>query len=101
MSDSAPVNLWSSAQHALEYLSRADSIPHRTEGESTLLEFVPRTARRVLDLGSGDGRLLRLVRIDRLEAEYTAVDFSEVMLERLRASFGNDNRVRVVAQDLE
>jgi len=101
MSDSAPVNLWSSAQHALEYLGRADSIPHRTEGESTLLEFVPLTARRILDLGSGDGRLLRLVRIDRPEANFTAVDFSAVMLERLRSGFDGDARVRVVEHNLD
>jgi tRNA (cmo5U34)-methyltransferase len=42
------VNLWSSAEHALDYLRRADSIPHRAEGEATLLEFVPADARRVL-----------------------------------------------------
>ena len=35
------VNLWTSTEHALGYLGRADSIPHRVEGESTLLEFIP------------------------------------------------------------
>ena len=56
------VNLWTSTDHALEYLERADSIPHRIEGESSLLEFIPRTTRRILDLGTGDGRLLALVK---------------------------------------
>jgi len=56
------VNLWTSTDHALEYLERADSIPHRMEGESSLLEFIPRTTRRILDLGTGDGRLLALVK---------------------------------------
>ncbi len=32
------VNLWSSDCHAREYLARADSIPHRAEGEGALLE---------------------------------------------------------------
>jgi len=58
----ADVNLWSSSEHALDYLRRADSIPHRVEGESTLLEFLPAQASRILDLGSGAGRLLGLVR---------------------------------------
>ena len=31
-------NEWQSVEHALEYLRRADAIPHRTEGEATLLE---------------------------------------------------------------
>jgi hypothetical protein len=30
-----------------------------------VLELVPRSARRILDLGAGDGRLLALLKIDR------------------------------------
>jgi len=36
-----PVNLWTSNEHARDYLARADSISHRHEGESALLEFIP------------------------------------------------------------
>ena len=50
------VNLWPSAEHALDYLRRADSIPHRVEGEATLLEFIPSDTKRVLDLGVARGR---------------------------------------------
>jgi hypothetical protein len=39
---SADVNLWTSTDHALAYLGRADSIPHRQEGEGVLLECLPR-----------------------------------------------------------
>src|SRR5262245_61388530 len=55
------VNLWDSAEHALEYLTRVDTIPHRTEGEAALLECLPNTLSRLLDIGSGDGRRLALV----------------------------------------
>jgi hypothetical protein len=50
-------NLWSSADHVLKYLAIADTIPHRTEGEGVLLDHVPKTVQRILDLGTGDGRL--------------------------------------------
>jgi hypothetical protein len=48
-----PVNLWTSKEHARDYLERADSISHRGEGELALLEFIPRGARHNLDLRSG------------------------------------------------
>lgn len=95
------VNLWTSAEHALGYLGRADSIPHRTEGESTLLEFLPPAAPRILDLGTGDGRLLALVKRDRPEATAVAVDFSPAMLEAVRRRFAGDSSVAVVAHNLE
>ena len=52
---------WQTAKHALGYLEQADGVPHRREGEAALLDELPETVRRVLDLGSGDGRLLDLV----------------------------------------
>jgi tRNA (cmo5U34)-methyltransferase len=97
----ASVNLWTSAEHALDYLRRADSIPHRVEGESTLLEFVPRSAARVLDVGSGDGRLLALVRVDRPSAHFTALDFSPAMLASLRDRFASDPSITIVDHNLD
>lgn len=99
MSNSTDCNLWSSAEHALEYLGRADSIPHRTEGEATLLEFVPSNAARILDLGSGGGRLLALAKADRPQAEFVALDFSPAMLEALRGRFDADSKVVIVDHD--
>jgi tRNA (cmo5U34)-methyltransferase len=95
------VNLWDTPAHALEYLARADTIPHRTEGEAALLELLPPAVSRVLDLGSGDGRLLSLVRLARPGEEAVALDFSETMLQHLRARFAGDPQVRVVVHDLD
>lgn len=84
----------------MQYLERADTIPHRTEGEATLLSFLPALVRRVLDLGSGDGRLLALVKLARPEARAVAVDFNDAMLSRLRQRFAADAAVEIVAHDL-
>jgi tRNA (cmo5U34)-methyltransferase len=100
MSDTS-VNLWSKDVHAAQYLSRADSIPHRTEGEAALLEWLPARPARVLDLGSGDGRLLSIVMHACTPAEAVALDFSAAMLDRLRARFSTDPRITVVAHDLD
>jgi tRNA (cmo5U34)-methyltransferase len=95
------VNLWRLPNHALEYLALADAIPHRTDGESVLLECLPERVERVLDLGSGDGRLLTLVKLARPHGSAVAVDFSDTMLERLHSRFSADPTVQVVAHDME
>jgi tRNA (cmo5U34)-methyltransferase len=95
------VNLWRSAEHALDYLARADGIPHRSEGEAELLRCVPSSVSRVLDLGSGDGRLLALVRLACPESRALALDFSPTMIERLKERFTADPFVAVLAHDLD
>ena len=42
-------NEWSTTQHALAYLNVADNLPHRTEGESVLLDHVTKDTERILD----------------------------------------------------
>jgi len=99
MSDS-DVNLWQSPEHALEYLARADTVPHRTEGEGVLLECLSRPISRVLDLGSGDGRLLALVKLAHPQAQAVAIDFSPAMLDRLRERFAGDRSVEIMVHDM-
>ena len=94
-------NCWSSAEHALDYLRRIDTIPHRTEGEAVLLDVVPKNVNRIVDLGSGDGRLLRLLKSERPSARAVAVDFSPVMLSALRKSFAGDATVTIVEHNLD
>ncbi len=101
MNTTKPVNLWTSNEHASDYLERADSISHRGEGEAALLEFIPRDAHRVLDLGTGDGRLLALALRDLAGADAVAIDFSPTMLEAARKNFANQPTVRVVAHNLD
>src|SRR5262249_13398309 len=92
---------WTTAEYALAYLQNADRIPHRTEGEATLLEEVSKEAGRILDLGAGDGRLLGLLLLACPAARGVALEFSPPMLERLRQRFAQDNRVEVVENNME
>lgn len=95
------LNEYATAEYALRYLAKADSIPHRTEGEAMVLDMVPVGARRILDLGTGDGRLLDLLLIDRPEAEGIGLDFSQVMLEAATARFSDRDKVRILEHDLD
>jgi len=106
--DTTQSDIWASAEHALAYLGRADAVPHRTEGEAGLLESLPKRVNRVLDLGSGDGRLLALVKTAHPEASAVALDFSPTMLELLRKRFApkagdaaGEAATEIVTHDLE
>lgn len=91
---------WSSPQNALAYLNVADSLPHRSEGESVLIEHLPEGTKRILDLGTGDGRLIRLIKANRSEIEAVAIDVSPTMLRSARDYFVNDSKVKIIGHDL-
>jgi len=101
MAEAPGVNLWSTEAHALDYLRRADSIPHRGEGEATLAECVPAGAKRILDLGTGPGKLIELLQANRPGAQFVGLDFSALMLDVLRKRFAGDTTVTVVAHDFD
>jgi tRNA (cmo5U34)-methyltransferase len=101
MSATSNLNEYVTAEHALKYLALADRVPHRTEGEAVLLGFVPRTARRILDLGTGDGRLLALLRIDRPNVRAVALDFSPTMLEAASRRFSSDEQIQIIEHNLD
>ena len=91
---------WTSAEHVRRYRSRADEYPRRLEGEGVLLDHVPRGAPRILDLGTGDGRLLALLRADRPSMLGVGLDFSALMLDAARERFAGDERIGLVEHDL-
>jgi tRNA (cmo5U34)-methyltransferase len=101
MTTEIPVNLWTSSEHARDYLERADSISHREEGEAALLEFIPAKVGRVLDLGTGDGRLLALVKRARRVTEAMALDFSPAMIEAVGKRFSGDSSVSIFTHNLD
>jgi ubiquinone/menaquinone biosynthesis C-methylase UbiE len=94
-------NEWTKPEHAEAYLARMKDIPHRAEGESTLLSEVPVQAKRVLDLGCGNGHLLALVLAHCREATGIGLDFSPTMLEQARNRFSGDKRVTLIEHNLD
>ena len=91
---------WTKTEHAECYLARQDTIPHRTEGEAVLVAHIPRSARRILDLGTGDGRLIALLRQDRPELEALGLDVSRPMLAAARKQLGAEDRITLLHHDM-
>jgi tRNA (cmo5U34)-methyltransferase len=99
--NSSKLNEYTTVSHALAYLAKADQLLHRTEGEAVVLELLPHQVRRVLDLGTGDGRLLALVKLARPRVEGVAVDFSSPMLAAAQERFAGDQTVSLIEHNLE
>jgi tRNA (cmo5U34)-methyltransferase len=96
-----PGEEWTADEEKVQrYLGRADEFPHRAEGEGVLLGLVPRDVLRVLDLGTGNGRLLALLQADRPHMHGVGLDFSELMLGVARERFAADGRIEVIEHDL-
>jgi trans-aconitate methyltransferase len=89
---------WSDNQRIAEYLAR--EIPHRDIAEEMLLSALPPHIRRFVDLGTGDGRLLALVRSRYPEADGLGLDSSAPMLERAKERFADDPLVELRKHDL-
>jgi SAM-dependent methyltransferase len=95
-----PAGEWSGVDHVRRYLERADAFPHRAEGERVLLDYVAPRVGRVLDLGTGDGRLLALLARKRPHLRGVGLDVSDVMLDAARARFEGEQRVELVEHDM-
>jgi SAM-dependent methyltransferase len=91
---------YATAEHALAYLAKADKIPHRTEGEAVVLELLPAHPQHVLDLGTGDGRLLALVKLARPSIQGVGLDLSSLMLAAAHERFGDDATIKLIQHDM-
>jgi tRNA (cmo5U34)-methyltransferase len=79
---------WQGAEHVAHYRQHTvSSIPHLAEGDAVLVELLPSRLRRVLDIGTGDGRVIGLIREARDGVDAVGIDFSEPMLAAARERF--------------
>ena len=93
------VSEWSDPARVTGYLCR--EIPHRDIAERMLLEALPDRVERILDLGTGDGRMLALVLSSHPDAHGVGIDSSEPMLARARERFQGNPAVDLDLHDLE
>jgi SAM-dependent methyltransferase len=96
-----PVNRWTEAAWAQRYLNERDDIPHRMEGFAVLMEMLPPAPLRVLDLGTGDGFTLGLVRAAHPEIKGVGLDFSAEMLGLARERFADEPGIEILEHDLD
>jgi SAM-dependent methyltransferase len=65
-----------------------------------LLEALPERIERFIDLGTGDGRLIALVRGRHSRASAIGIDFSQPMLDRAAQRFADDPSIELREHDL-
>lgn len=89
---------WRDPGRVTEYLAR--EIPHRDIAEAMLLQALPPRVEQVVDLGTGNGRLIALVREHHPNARALGIDFSEPMLAHAGERFAGDPLVELCQHDL-
>lgn len=102
VSTSSSKEEWSDPQHVSNYLNSIDSsMSFRKEGESILLSHIPSNAKRILDIGTGNGRLIKLIKssLPSIE-EVVAIDISPTMIKAAKDNFSNDSTVKLIEHDL-
>ncbi|MFA5884839.1 MAG: class I SAM-dependent methyltransferase [Acidimicrobiia bacterium] len=100
MTTAGGVNRWTEPEWAQRYLRERARIPHRAEGVAVLVELLPSAPHRVLDLGTGDGYLMGVIRAARPGVSGIACDFSDEMLDRAGSRFGTSAEIEIVRHDL-
>ncbi len=94
-------NRWRLDEHASAWLEMLPSLPRLDQADAALLEWIPERVDRVLDLGTGDGRLIDLVLGARSVSRAVGLDFSPVMIDAARRRFADDRRVEIREHDLD
>lgn len=92
---------WCDPVHAARYRENLPAVRWWADSERAFAEQIPGDVHRVLDLGTGDGRMLALVLELCPLAEALGVDMSAPMLAAARARFDGSSTVQFIEHDLD
>jgi SAM-dependent methyltransferase len=92
---------WKTLQRAEDWSSCREELPHAADAEALLVERLIRgEVGRILDLGSGDGHMIALLRERWPEAEAIGLDLSPALIEAAQRRFDSETGVRIETHDL-
>lgn len=89
---------WSDPQRISDYLAR--EIPYRNLAEQLLLQALPDRVESFVDLGTGAGRLIELVRDKQPDGRAVGLDVSEPMLAHAREWLAGQASVELIEHDM-
>ncbi len=92
---------WKELQWAENWSSFREGLPHAADAETMLVEHLIRgKVGRILDLGSGDGHMIAVLRERWPDAAAVGLDLSPALVDAARQRFGDADEVRFEAHDL-
>jgi tRNA (cmo5U34)-methyltransferase len=92
---------WQQPEQAARWSQTRRRLVPAAEAETVIVDHVlPPTVTRVLDLGTGDGRLIATILLRWPTAAAVGLDISEVLLDSARTTFDGADRVSLRRHDL-
>jgi tRNA (cmo5U34)-methyltransferase len=92
---------WRALQRAEDWSSCREGLPHAVDAETMLVEhLIHGEVGRILDLGSGDGHMIAVLRERWPDAAAIGLDLSPALVDAAQQRFVGAKEVRVEAHDL-
>jgi tRNA (cmo5U34)-methyltransferase len=92
---------WKELQWAEDWPSFREGLPHAVEAERMLVDhLIPGEANRILDLGSGDGHMIEVLRERWPDAAAIGLDLSPALVDAARQRFDGTGDVCIETHDL-
>jgi tRNA (cmo5U34)-methyltransferase len=92
---------WKGLQRAEDWPSFREGLPHAADAERMLVEhLIHGEVSQVLDLGSGDGHMIAVLREHWPDAAATGLDLSPALVDAAQQRFGSTEEVHIEAHDL-